>query len=83
MKRLIFTTLILMLNINCFCQKKEKKKDKNLTKVSFNDRVNNIKYSHDFIMNYNCTKMKPIKIMQGFIISDSTESKSITKKTKK
>ena len=42
-----------------------------LTKVSFYDRVNNIKYSHDFIMNYNCTKMKPIKIMQGFIISDS------------
>ena len=26
-------------------------------------------------MNYNCTKMKPIKIMQGFILSDSTENK--------
>ena len=76
MKKIVTSILILFTFIICYAQKENKPK-KNITKVSVIDRVNNIVYSHDYIMNYNCTKMKPIKIMQGLILSDSTENKII------
>lgn len=80
MKKITISLLIFFIGIYCYAQKNNKLK-KNITKVSVYDRVNNIVYTHDYIMNYNCTKMKPIKIMQGFILSDSTEKKIIKRKS--
>ena len=83
MKKNILIALILAMCINSYSN--EKKIVKNSVKVSFYDKKNNITYSHDDILKYNCTKMKPIKIMQGFFIDDTTDvviKKKTNKKTK-
>ncbi len=79
MKKILSIVITFMFCIYCYPQKNKSTKN-NSTKVSVYDRVNNKYYSHHYIMNYNCTKMKPIKIMQGFILSDSTENKVVKNK---
>ena len=79
MKKSILIASGLAMCINSFSN--EKKIIKNNVKVSFYDKKNNIIYSHNDILNYNCTKMKPIKIMQGFFIDDTINTKE-KKKTK-
>ena len=79
MKKNILIAFVLVMCIDSYSN--EKKIVKNSIKVSFYDRKNNITYSHDDILKYKCTKMKPIKIMQGFFIDDTTNI-VIKKKTK-
>jgi len=69
----LITTILLVSSLNTYCKDKEfcNVYQKNKTKVSFYDKVNNIYYTHDYIMKYNDTTMKPIKIMIGIFLPDT------------